>query len=392
MSYRKHPTKGNNWWYIVVSQGSSKRQLNFTYYGTEDEVMIEDKRLNALIKGERLQVEPTIADALISYTTYYKTRATPEVVKDMLSVMKRCLLPHFGKLTPRQIVSPLVYRYISERLETKVKNTERTLTHRSVERELNYLSAMVKWMKKEGLADKIHDIPRPSKDKCAPKKETIPVTIEEFAKICSYIDSDKIVIFMLMGYLGLRITEAATIRIENIDLQRLRVHVLCKGGKFKIKPISHKAIHLITALKEAIGERTSGHLVVNKDTQQPYKSFKRTINTAAKMFGIGQRVTHHNFRHALAVSLEEEDTPDSVHMAIMGHSTVMANKHYRHATSTRALEYADKVAAKMDAAFDKVFKKAEKMIEDLEGATETASVTLELKTDLKRPSYLRLVK
>ena len=71
------------------------------WFGDEAGAMAEDKRLNALIKGQRIAAECTISDKLPEYAIHYKTIATVAIVGDMLSVMKRCLLPAFGKLSPR---------------------------------------------------------------------------------------------------------------------------------------------------------------------------------------------------------------------------------------------------------------------------------------------------
>lgn len=375
MSYRPHPTKGHNWWYIVVSQGTKKKPLYFPYYGDESEVMSEDKRLNALIKGERMTVEATIAETLPSYTTYYKTIATPAVVKDMLSIMKRCILPHFGRLAPRQIVAPLVYRYHSERLESGV-------THRTVEKECNFLSAMVKWMKKTGITDKINDIPRPQKAKCKPQKVMMPMTLDELSKFISFLPADHVPLALLMSDAGLRCQESLRIRCEDIDLAGWRIFVRGKGNKKLMYPIITK--RLFDALEKAKAGRPSGWLVVNPKTglepdteAEPYKSFKRSFSTAARRAGILKPVTHHVLRHTYSTLLMELEIPAEVRRQLMRHSSLATTEHYTHVSP----EWLEKQAGRFA-----------DLIDNLQEIVETPSITQQLKTDSKRPSHLRLVK
>lgn len=369
MSIRKHPTMSGHW-QIIISQGKKGKQIVIVRECDEAEAVRLDKQLNAMVKGERFTVEPTIASAYVDYVEYYKTENQPRSLTDMMSVFRRLILPEFGKYTPKQIVSPLVRQYMNKRLESGV-------THRTIHKELSYFGGMLTWMHEEAhLIPYKPTLPKPSIDLCAPKKETEPLTMAEFARVCKFIDHDKLVIFMLFAYCGLRVTEGATMRIENINLDKGYFHQICKGGKLKRKVIPKSKV-LIKYLKEAIGDQKSGYLVINPKTKEPYRSFKTTIKTAARKAGIQQHVTHHNFRHAFSAALEDEEIPDSVHMQLMGHTTLDANIKYRHRSQKRAQEYADRIAVKMDDAFL---------------TEEVGSETLKAEATSKRPSYLRLVK
>lgn len=382
MSYRLHPTKNKNprpdglkEWIIVVSQGRKKNPLYFPHLGDEASAMAEDKKMNAIIKGERVSVEKTIAEALPEYATHYKTIASPKIVDDMLSVMKRCLLPAFGKLTPVQIAPLLVSNYTFKRLQTGI-------THRTVQKELNYLSAMTKWMKRVGLAFDIRDIEKPPQGKCKPQKIIQPLTLDELSRFTLQLPPDRQALALLMSDAGLRMSEALNMRCEDVDLAGGRVIVRGKGGKNIPYPILTN--RLLDALEREKKGRPNGWLVVNPDTitedpatAKPYGSLKTLFRLAAKRAGIQKPVTHHILRHTYSTLLMELEIPAEVRQRLMRHSTLAATEHYTHTSP----EWMEKQAGKFS-----------KMIDASTEIAETASITQQLKTHKKANNHLRLVK
>lgn len=223
--------------------------------------MIYDQQINSQLKGERLTTWPTILQVLPAYTIYYKTIAEPKVVTDMLSAMRRCLLPHFGRLQAHQVINSLVHGYISDRLSdhvtvpvrkkegTEINTLKRTVSHRTIQKELNYLSAMLKWMKKNGHTNVDVAIEKPPKSKTRPKTIMHPLTLDELNKLVDQIPADKKSAVLLMSDAGLRKEEALSIKKSNVDLAGWRIIVSGKGGKVLVCPILTKRLH--TALTNA---------------------------------------------------------------------------------------------------------------------------------------------
>lgn len=379
MSYRLHPTMNKNaspdslwrWWIITISQGRSAKQITMKWFGDEAGAMAEDKRLNALIKGQRSAAECTIADKLPEYAIHYKTIATAAIVSDMLSVMKRCLLPAFGKLSPRQIVGPLVSSYTLQRLESGV-------THRTVQKELNYLSAMVKWMKREGFATEIREIQRPPQTKCKPKKIMQPLTLDELKRFLAELPPDRQSLALLMSDAGLRMSEALNMKCSDVDLAAGRVVVHGKGDKNDLYPILTK--RLFDALEREKRGRADGWLVVNPDTSEPYGSLKTLFRLAAKRAGIVKPVTHHVLRHTYSTLLMELEIPTEVRQRLMRHSTLSATEHYTHVSP----EWMERQAGRFADLIDSLGE----AVDGIKGASET----LKQETGKKRPDYLRLIK
>jgi site-specific recombinase XerD len=328
MSVRKHPTK-EGFWQIFVRQGRKGKTLVFPIECTEAEAIIYDKQINAQLKGEKLSVYPTLQDSLTQYLEYYGTIASPAIVDDFTSVMRRCLLPVFGRVPAHQIIPTMVYTYTANRLKDKVKNaTDRTVSHRTIEKELNYLSAMCRWLYQNGMAEKMPLIPKPPKGKTQPKKMQQPLTIDETNRLLDCVPDDKRVLLLLMCDAGLRMSEALNLEWSNVDLEGRRVTVKGKGGKVVVYPLlTNRLISAISALDD---KKTSKWIVVNEKTSLPLQSIKTLLRLAAQRAGITKHVTHHTLRHTFSTILMESGISTEVRRLLMRHSSLSATEHYTH--------------------------------------------------------------
>jgi len=350
MAHRKHPTK-SGWWQIIISQGQHGKQIVIPHECDEAEAVVLDQQLNGMLKGRRLSVEPTIADTLPQYVVYYKTIASPAIVSDMLSVMRRGLLPKFGQLMAKQVARPLVHQYISQRLETGV-------THRTVEKELNYFSAMLKWMHKEGHSTVKMEIPKPAKAKTKPQKKMLPLTLEELSLFLPQLPPDRRTLVLLMSDAGLRCQEALRIECKSIDLSGKKIIIHGKGGKVVVYPILTN--RLFDALEEQKAGRSSGWLVVNPkmDTVEPYKSIKTLLRLAGSRAGIMKNITHHVLRHTYSTLLMTLEIPPEARQMLMRHSSLTTTELYTHTSPEWLEKQADRFSSLIDN-LEKVVQKVE---------------------------------
>jgi len=338
MSIRKHPTQPGVW-QIIVTQGRKGKQLVYPFACSEAEAMIKDKEINARIKGERMTAFPTIAETLPDYLVYYKTIASEGIVKDMISVMKRQILPHFGRYQVSHIIPQTVYAYTSKRLSDPCLKPVRTkagttlveqagkVSHRTIEKELNYLSAMTRWMYLNGQTDKLIIIPKPPKAKTQPKKVQQPLAMAELSALLAAVPATKQVLVLLMSDAGLREAEALGIETGNIDLAGWRLTVHGKMGKVLVYPILTNRLH--EALAAAVANGTK-HLCPNPATGKPYASIKTLLRLASKRAGITKHVTHHTLRHTFSTLLMESGISTEARKVLMRHSSLAATEKYTH--------------------------------------------------------------
>ena len=333
MAIRKHPSKAG-WWQIIVSQGAKGKQLVFPFECTEPEAMVLDQQINAQIKGERSDVFPTLSDILPQYLEYYTTIASPQIVADCISIMNRELLPHFGKYRAHQIIPTMVYAYTAKRLKDPARQAHgvisgRTVSHRTIGKELNHLSALCRWLHLNGMAEKMPAIPKPPKSKTQPKTVQTPLTLEELSDLVAATTPDKRVLVLLMSDAGMRCSEALNLKVAEVDLPGGRVTIRGKGGKVVVYPILTERLQV--ALNGAIHQAGAReYLTINDKTAKPLLSIKTMLRLASNRAGITKRVTHHTLRHTFSTLLMECGISTEVRRVLMRHSSLAATENYTH--------------------------------------------------------------
>lgn len=115
----------------------------------------------------------------------------------------------------------------------------------------------------------------------------------------------------LMGMLGLRVSEACAVRIEDYqDIERGHrvLRLVGKGGKPATIPLP---VPVLRALDAAAGERTCGPLLLrNKSGEQVNrKSAALTVSRLCRKAGIKKNVTPHGLRHSFVTACLDAGVP-----------------------------------------------------------------------------------
>lgn len=115
----------------------------------------------------------------------------------------------------------------------------------------------------------------------------------------------------LMGMLGLRVSEACAVKIEDYqDIERGHrvLRLVGKGGKPATIPLP---VPVLRALDAAAGERTSGPLLLRNRSGLPVnrKSAALTITRLCKKAGIKKRLSPHGLRHSFVTAALDAGVP-----------------------------------------------------------------------------------
>lgn len=118
-------------------------------------------------------------------------------------------------------------------------------------------------------------------------------------------------LIVLMAMLGLRVGEAAKVRIEDFgDEERSHtvLRVLGKGHKAATIPLP-APVH--RSLLRAKGDRTSGVLILRDSNGMPHtqKSASKTVQRLARKAGITKRVKPHTLRHSFVTAALDAGVP-----------------------------------------------------------------------------------
>lgn len=132
---------------------------------------------------------------------------------------------------------------------------------------------------------------------------------------------------------GLRISEAINLKIEDIDSQRMQVHVVqAKGKKDRYTLLSYRLLEILRDYvrefrpKLWLFEGPSG-------TQYSDRSIQTILKSALLKTNIRKHVTVHTLRHSFATHLLENGTDLRYIQTLLGHDSSKTTEIYTHVTT-----------------------------------------------------------
>lgn len=143
---------------------------------------------------------------------------------------------------------------------------------------------------------------------------------------------------------GLRVSELAKLKIDDINLAKDEFTVRGKGKKVRIVFLSDDAR---SALKKYLGNRqdVNPYLFINLDrarktVDEPItsRSIERLVVKYAKLAGIMKTVTPHTLRHSYATDLLLNGADIRSVQAMLGHSSITTTQVYTHITDKQLRE------------------------------------------------------
>jgi integrase/recombinase XerD len=126
---------------------------------------------------------------------------------------------------------------------------------------------------------------------------------------------------------GLRISETLSLRKEDIDLENLSVHVMGKGGKHRLVPISQE---LRSRLFRYMRENEMKYLFQTRSSRKvSIRNMERDFKTLFKRVGIeGVRASPHTLRHSFAICYLRNGGDLFTLSRILGHSSISTTQIY----------------------------------------------------------------
>jgi site-specific recombinase XerD len=192
------------------------------------------------------------------------------------------------------------------------------------------------------------EIDRPMKTKPLPSV----LSLEEVNKIFAAIENSKHLLIIKTIYgCGLRIGELCSLRIEDIDGKRMRIHIRQgKGRKDRFVPLPEDLLKSLRTYykeyrpKEFLfeGQPEKG----KEDTPRMYSttSIRAILNRATKKAGIRKRVKVHTLRHSYATHLYEHGVNLRSIQVILGHSSSKTTEIYTRVSK----QHLDKLPSPLD--------------------------------------------
>ncbi len=226
------------------------------------------------------------------------------------------------------------------------------LAPRTLAAHLSAIKAFYRWLNIQKLSDS-----DPAAAIAAPKlPDTLPSVLTEtqVEALFSAPDAsssagvrDALMLELLIAT-GARISEAARLKVQDIDMQQRTARLFGKGSKERIVPLYQNALevtktYLKTArpelLSKAKGEQggamTDRLFISDRGKPMDAAALRRRFDRLARIAGLPSSVTPHTMRHTFATELLEGGADLRSVQELLGHSSLSTTQIYTHLTPER---------------------------------------------------------
>ena len=151
-------------------------------------------------------------------------------------------------------------------------------------------------------------------------------------------------IIELLYATGLRVSEASSLNLRDLNLEAGFIKVQGKGGKERIVPLGKTASHFLSRyIKEARGKilksNTSSSLLISSYKRKlSRQSIWKMIKFNIKKARIRKEVFPHTLRHSFATHLLEGGADLRSVQEMLGHSSISTTQLYTHINKSRLRE------------------------------------------------------
>ncbi len=168
------------------------------------------------------------------------------------------------------------------------------------------------------------------------KKLPIVLSRAEIEKIIQATDNTKYRLMISLGYAcGLRVSEVVSLRVADLDIDELTVHI--KGGKGKRDRISVLPEGLQSVLQNIIAGKDANDFIFesNRGGKLTTTSLQKMFRKSLKKSGIAKPATFHSLRHSFATHLLENGTDTRYVQELLGHANIRTTQIYTKVTNPK---------------------------------------------------------
>ena len=133
---------------------------------------------------------------------------------------------------------------------------------------------------------------------------------------------EKFVIWTLLDT-GLRLSELADLKKENIQWQERRLVIYGKGG-----PYGKKTKRRIIPMTDRVRRLIEYHFAENNNTGMSKRTIERIIKKMADKAGIAKNVSPHVLRHTFSVNCIEKGISTRALQSLLGHDILATTEIY----------------------------------------------------------------
>lgn len=247
--------------------------------------------------------------------------------------------------TPEKASTDEIISYLQHRAETATQSAAgkggygERISKRTQARMLSALRSYFNWLILEGTiqANPCDGVDTPKLGRYLPEV----LSVDEVDAIMDSVPldnwrglRDRAALELLYGC-GLRVSEAASLKISQIFFEEGFVRIFGKGSKERLVPMGEMAAtavqNYLAARTEPSEGRYSDILLLNKNgTPLSRVSIFNMVKRQALAAGITKEISPHTFRHSFATHLIENGADLRVVQEMLGHESILTTEIYTH--------------------------------------------------------------
>lgn len=216
----------------------------------------------------------------------------------------------------------------------------------SIARKLSAIRSLYRYLMRENLAQK-----NPAAITGTPKLDRRLPTFLTETEIKEVLESpesptpqgirDRALLELLYAS-GLRVSEMASLNLENVNLETREIRVMGKGSKERItlmgKPaVRALAVYLNKSRPHLLGNKKTDAFFLNRDgARMAVRRFQYILDKYAAKAGLDKKIHPHLFRHSFATHLLDGGADLRVVQELLGHARLTTTQIYTHVTRAKA--------------------------------------------------------
>jgi integrase/recombinase XerD len=174
------------------------------------------------------------------------------------------------------------------------------------------------------------DLPRPKKPLILPKV----LGEEELGRLFKALQNKKHKAILFTAYsAGLRVSEVVSLKLQDIDADRMLIHVRrAKSKKDRYVALSPVLLDILRAYARSYQPRPKVYLFESEQTGAAYptRTVQRVFQLAKQRAGIQKQIGIHSLRHSFATHLLEKGTDIRYIKELLGHFSIKTTERYLH--------------------------------------------------------------
>jgi len=167
-----------------------------------------------------------------------------------------------------------------------------------------------------------------------PSKLPIVLSRDEIQSILAEINNEKHNLMIALAYAGgLRVSEIINLKIKDINLAELTIHIKdAKGNKDRITVLPEK---LTENIKKLISNKNFDNYVFASERggKLTERTAQKVFENALKKAGIKKEATFHSLRHSFATHLLENGVDVRYVQELLGHANIRTTQIYTKVTN-----------------------------------------------------------